>query len=220
MKKPTLILFDLDGTLTNPQEGITRCVQHALNYFHIIVEDRDQLTPFIGPPLLDSFMQFYGLNEQEAKKAVEVYRERFSTVGLFENEVYDGIPEMLDVLKQSEYYLAVASSKPEIFVRRILDKFELSQYFDEIAGSELDGTRVDKEEVIEEVFVRMQKNHYDYGRVVMVGDRRFDIEGARKQNAVAVGVTYGFADEGELEQAGADYLAHTVKELEEYLISI
>ena len=138
-KKFQYILFDLDGTLTDPKEGICKSVQFALHQMGIEEPDIDRLEPFIGPPLLDSFMDFYHMTKQEAEKAIEHYRERFSAIGLYENAVYNGVPKMLQHLKQSGSYLAVASSKPEIFVKRILKHFHLEDYFDVIVGSELDG---------------------------------------------------------------------------------
>lgn len=208
-----IILFDLDGTLTNPFEGITKCVQYALDSFGIYEPDLEKLTPFIGPPLIDSFMNFYNFTEEEATEAVKKYRERFSTVGLFENEPYEGIPEMLEELQKQGDVLAVASSKPEVFVNRILEHFHMKQYFHVVVGSELDGRRTAKEEVIEEVFCRLQHKAEDYDVAIMVGDREYDVIGAKRWNMISVGVTYGFAFPGELERAGADYVVSTIGEL-------
>jgi len=144
------LLFDLDGTLTDPKLGITTCVQYALKSFGIEEPDLDKLEPFIGPPLKDSFMQFYGLDEKEAETAVDKYRERFQDIGLFENEIYPGIREMLRVLKKKGMHLAVASSKPTVFVERILEHFKIRKYFEVVVGSELDGRRVNKDEVVQE----------------------------------------------------------------------
>jgi phosphoglycolate phosphatase len=208
-----LVLFDLDGTLTNPFEGITKCVQYALESFGIHEPELEKLTPFIGPPLIDSFMDFYNFTEEEATEAVKKYRERFSTVGLFENEPYEGIPEMLKELRKQGYILAVASSKPEVFVNRILEHFHMSQYFHVIVGSELDGSRTAKNEVIEEVFRRLQHKVEDYDVAMMVGDREYDVMGAKRWNMTSIGVTYGFAFPGELERAGADYVVSTINDL-------
>lgn len=216
MKK--LILFDLDGTLTNPFEGITKCVQYSLESFGIREPDLNKLTPFIGPPLVDSFMNFYGFGEEQAKEAVEKYRERFRTVGLYENEPYDGILQMLESLQKQGYILAVASSKPEIFVNQILEHFHMKQYFSVIVGSELDGRRNAKEEVVEEVFCRLQHKPEDYDAAIMVGDREYDVKGAKRWGMISVGVSYGFAFPGELEAAGADYVVETVEELMETLV--
>jgi phosphoglycolate phosphatase len=214
----TCLLFDLDGTLTNPQEGITKCVQHALRAFGIEEPDLEKLIPFIGPPLIQSFMEFYNMSEGDARKAVSVYRERFSTVGLFENFPYPGIADMLAELKSQGKILAVASSKPTIYVRRILEKFELAPYFDVIEGSNLDGTRVDKKEVIAEVLSQLDNPSAD--DLLMIGDRKFDVIGAREMGFGCVGVRFGFAAPDELEQSGAIYIADTVRDLHRYLINI
>ena len=213
----TYLLFDLDGTLTNPQEGITKCVQHALRAFGIEEPDLEKLIPFIGPPLIQSFMEFYNMSEEDARKAVAVYRERFSTVGLFENFPYPGIADMLAELKAQGKILAVASSKPTIYVRRILEKFELAPYFDVIEGSNLDGTRVDKKEVIAEVLSQLDNPSAD--DLLMIGDRKFDVIGAREMGFGCVGVRFGFAAPDELEQSGAIYIADTVRDLHRYLIN-
>ncbi len=218
------ILFDLDGTLTDPKPGITRCVQYALHKFGIEEPDLDKLEPFIGPPLLDSFQEFYGFEEEKGQQAIVYYRERFRTVGLFENEVYPGIAQMLARLQEAGCHLAVASSKPEIFVKRILEHFGLSSYFEVVVGSELDGRRARKEEVVEEALRQLlgeealaQQSLRPIEDVVMVGDRKFDIQGAKRFGIVSIGVRYGYAGQGELEEAGADRIAATVEELEEAL---
>ena len=149
------LLFDLDGTLTDPKVGITTCVQYALKSFGIDEPDLDKLEPFIGPPLKDSFMQFYEMNEKDAEAAVEKYRERFKDVGLFENEVYEGIPQMLRILRNKGMHLAVASSKPTVYVERILEHFEIREYFEAVVGSELDGRRVNKDEVVAEALKQL-----------------------------------------------------------------
>lgn len=229
------ILFDLDGTLTDPKIGITTCVQYALRKMGIEEPDLDRLVSFIGPPLTDSFREFYGMDEEKSGQAVTYYRERFSTVGLLENEVYPGIPAMLAELKRTGKRLAIASSKPTVFVKKILEHFEICQYFDVIVGSELDGTRCRKEEVVEEALrqllpgkrynqlrkgtIALTKGGQSDCEIVMVGDRRFDIEGAREYGIVSIGVAYGYAEEGELAEAGADIIVQTVDELAEVLIT-
>ncbi len=215
------LLFDLDGTLTDPKEGICRSVQYALRAFGIEEPDIDRLEPFIGPPLADSFMEFYGMTRERALEAVEKYRERFSTVGLYENTVYDGIPQMLGHLREAGYELAVASSKPTVFVERILTHFGLSGYFSVVVGSELSGARVNKDEVIEETLRRLfAGERRDCAEVLMIGDRKFDVEGARAHGMSCVGVTYGYAPQGELEQSGALYLADSPAGLERLLLRL
>lgn len=212
------ILFDLDGTLTDPKLGITSCVQHALRKFGIEEPDRDMLELFIGPPLSNSFREFYGFDEEKIQQAIAYYRERFSTIGLFENEIYPGIPQMLKELQESGRHLAVASSKPTVFVTQILEHFGIHAYFEVIVGSELDGTRVKKEEVVEEALRQLLHGTEQRRDVVMVGDRKFDIEGAKAYHIDSVGVAYGYAAQGELEAAGADVIVETVEELGKVLI--
>lgn len=213
------ILFDLDGTLTDPKIGITTCVQYALHKMGIEEPDPDRLEPFIGPPLTNSFREFYGMNEEEAVRAVEYYRERFSTVGLFENEVYSGIPELLARLKKDGRKLAIASSKPTVYVKRILEYFSIYEYFDIIVGSELDGTRCRKEEVVEEALEQLSADDKFRKRdAVMIGDRKFDIEGAKAHQIPSIGVNYGYAADNELVEAGADCVVGNVKELSEVLL--
>lgn len=219
------ILFDLDGTLTDPKIGITSCVQYALKKLGIDEPDLDKLEPFIGPPLLDSFQDFYGFDEETGFLAISYYRERFRTIGIFENEIYAGIPELLEKLKDSGRRLAIASSKPIEFVERILKYFEIDRYFDVVVGSELDGTRGRKEEVVEEALKRLwgiediAVAEVTSGRedlrvqTVMVGDRKFDIAGAKVFRISSIGVSYGYAQQGELEKAGADVVVGSVEEL-------
>lgn len=208
------ILFDLDGTLTDPDVGITECVRHALKKMGIDEPDRKKLRPFIGPPLRDSFREFYGFDEAQAEKAVAWYRERFSQKGMFENEIYPGIRELLAGLKAEGRNLVLASSKPELFVNRILEHFGIAGYFSVVVGSELDGTRDKKEEVIAEALQRMtQKEMVSAGAMAMVGDRRFDMEGAQEHGMAGIGVTYGYGSRQELEQAGASHIVENVEEL-------
>lgn len=214
------VLFDLDGTLTDPREGITKSVQFALAQQGISEPDLKKLEPFIGPPLKDSFMEFYGMTEEQAAQGVADYRKRFAPIGKFENEVYPGIPEMLGSLKRAGIRLAVASSKPETFVWDILKYFKLDGYFDVVTGSELDGTRSRKEEVVEEALHRLELDGQPVSRenCAMVGDRRFDIEGGRQFRLTTVGVTYGYAAKGELEAAGADYIVKNPVQLTKLLL--
>lgn len=210
MEKRTDILFDLDGTLTDPMQGITKSVRYALRYFGIEPESLESLTPFIGPPLKGSFEKFYGFSEDKAELALAKYREYFSVTGIFENEVYRGIPSMLKTLKESGKRLYLATSKPLVFAERILKHFHLDVYFDYVGGSMLDGRRVEKKEVIEHV---LQRRDIDPLSAVMVGDRKFDIEGAHAVGLAAIGVLYGYGDRDELCAAGADALVSDVAEL-------
>lgn len=210
------ILFDLDGTLTDPGIGITNSVMYALRHFGIEVPEREKLYPFIGPPLDESFMRYFGMSEDQARKAVEVYREYFSTKGLLENRVYDGIQTLLSDLKQSGKRLMVATSKPEVFSLRILEHFGLAQYFDVISGALLHPPKgYGKADVIAEALNRA--GIVDRNGIVMVGDRLHDVEGAHKVGIPAIGVLYGYGNRQEHESCGADYIAETVSQLYQLL---
>ena len=212
------LLFDLDGTLTDPKLGITTCVQYALQSFGIEEPNLDKLEPFIGPPLTDSFMQFYGMDEKQAEAAVDKYRERFQDIGLFENEIYPGIREMLRTLKKKGMHLAVASSKPTVFVERILEHFKIRKYFEVVVGSELDGRRVNKDEVVQEALSQLFSGaSVERDKVYMIGDRKFDVEGSKAQGVESIGVSYGYGSIEELKDAKADYIVRTVGELENLL---
>lgn len=213
------LLFDLDGTLTDPKEGITKSVQYALKSFGIEETDLDKLEPFIGPPLKNSFMDFYGFDEEKAELAVEKYRENFKDVGIFQNKVYDGIPQMLRKLKLKGKRLAVSSSKPQVFVERILDHFDLRKYFDVVVGSELDGRRVEKEEVVEEALRQLLgERKYRHEEVVIIGDRKFDVEGGLAHDITTMAVAYGYGSMEELKEAKAEYIVRSVQELEKTLL--
>ena len=205
------ILFDLDGTLTNPKIGITKSVQYALKAFHINEPDLDSLCKYIGPPLRKSFKEYHGLSESQAEDAIAKYREYFADTGIFENEVYDGMKELLEKLQKAGKILIVATSKPEIFARRILEHFGLDSYFTDICGDTMDSLRGSKEKVIR---YALEKNHItDLSRAVMVGDRLHDIEGAKLAGIASIGVLYGFGSREELEKEGADIIAATVQDL-------
>lgn len=213
MKKYQYILFDLDGTLTDSKEGITKCVAYALEYFGIKTEDYNDLCKFIGPPLLKSFMEFYSMDEKSAAIAVKKYRERFSVKGLYENRVYEGIEDVLKLLKEQNRELIVATSKPEVYAKQILKHFGLDRYFSFIAGSEFDGRRTKKGEVI--AYALEQCHISDKENVLMIGDREHDIIGAKENNIDVMGVLYGFGNREEFEKNKADYIVETVKGLRE-----
>ena len=212
-----VILFDLDGTLTDPGEGITNSVAHALEKFHIPVPDRRELYKFIGPPLYESFMRFYGLDREKALLAVEFYREYYRDRGIWENEVYAGIPELLEKLKGAGKRLLVATSKPEEFALQILEHFHLIQYFHRVAGSTMDSSRVEKADVI--TYALEQEGIAPSPAVVMVGDREHDVLGARKAGLDCIGVLFGYGDAPELQKAGAARIAATVEELAGLLLA-
>lgn len=209
------IIFDLDGTLTDPGEGITNSVAYALRSFGIEVPPREKLYPFIGPPLIDSFMKYYDMDEQSARSAVDKYREYFSAGGLFENKVYDGIPALLAGLKSKGMRLYIATSKPEGYTLRIIHRFGLDKFFDFVAGSTMDSSRVKKSDVIKYLFDSVPALKHE--RCVMIGDRHHDIEGARQNGIDSVGVLWGYGDKEELTGAGALYAASDITELRSIL---
>ncbi len=213
----SLVLFDLDGTLTDSAPGIVRCVQYALEKMGRPVPEFRELTCFVGPPLLEQFMSYGGFTREEAEEAVRFYRERYSGRGIFENTVYPGIRELLELLDRRGIRLGVASSKPEFYVNQILEHFGLRQYLDPVAGSELDGRRTDKAEVIEEALSRAGYGQHRE-RVIMCGDRCYDAEGAGEHGLRFVGVSYGYGSREELLAAGAEQIAETVEELGQILL--
>jgi len=209
------IFFDLDGTLTDPVLGITNSVAYALEKFGIKVSDRSELYRFIGPPLVNAFMEYYGFTKENAERALAYYREYFAPKGIFENAVIEGIPEMLSALKANGKRLFVATSKPEPFAIQILEHFALDGYFDGIFGSTMDETRNTKDAVIA---YALAETGADKDDTVMVGDRHHDIDGAKKNGMRSVGVLFGYGSRAELEGAGADDIAETVDELQNILI--
>lgn len=204
------ILFDLDGTLTNPKVGIIKSVQVALEKMNRIEDDLSKLEKFIGPPLQQSFMEHYGFSCDEAWTAVRHYRAYFKDVGLFENEVYAGIPHLLQLLQNQGKNLFVATSKPTVFAENIVNHFHLGTFFNGIYGSELDGTRSDKGELISYIINELGM---DRTSAVMVGDRKYDIIGAVKNGIASIGVGYGYGSENELQDAGPTYYCKSMKEL-------
>ncbi len=211
------ILFDLDGTLTDPEEGIINSVIYALKYFSISVDDRKSLYDFIGPPLTDSFEKHFAFSEAQALKAVDVYREYFADKGIFENRVYTGTENMLKCLKSSGKRIVLATSKPEKYAVMILEHFGLLKYFDFVCGATMDERRSSKTAVIE---YTLKKTGLSAENSVMVGDRRFDIEGAHENGLKAVGVLYGYGSREELQAAGADFTAESIAELESLLLKL
>lgn len=204
------LLFDLDGTLTDSAPGITNSVMYALHKFGIEVEDKQSLNKFVGPPLWDSFENFYGFSHEQAQEAVQYYREYYTEKGIFENTVYTGIPDLLKTLTGRHKRLLVATSKPEVFANKILDHFDLTRYFTLIVGCELDGTRAKKGEVIH---YALDSSPSDRSKTIMIGDRKEDILGAKEAGILSIGVLYGYGGKSELEQAGADYFAPTVADI-------
>ena len=211
MKNYKYIIFDLDGTITDPRVGITKSIDYALRYYGIKTENLDSLCKYIGPPLLNSFQEDYGFSEEQAKIAILKYREYFKITGIYENVVYSGIEEMMKNLQDKQKKLMVATSKPTEFAIRILEYFNLRQYFDFVAGSEMDGSRSEKADVIK--YVIEENEISDISEAIMIGDRKHDIIGAKKTGIDSVGVLYGYGSKEELMQAGADYLIENVEDI-------
>jgi phosphoglycolate phosphatase len=209
------LLFDLDGTLTDPAEGITNSVAYALNKFGINVEDKRTLYKFIGPPLVDAFSEYYGFSKEDSEKATAFYRETFRVTGLYQNMVYDGVAEMLEALKSKGKKLVIATSKPEEFTMKILKHFDLLKYFDFVAAATFDATRNSKDKVI--AYALESLDIKDKSKVVMIGDRHHDIDGAKDNGIDSVGVLWGFGSREELETAGATYIAESVQEILKYV---
>ena len=212
MKQYSILLFDLDGTLTESGEGIIRSVQYALEKFDIQETNPETLSLFIGPPLLDSFQRIYGMSAEDARAAVRFYRERFSTIGIFENQVYPGIEEMLKELKRKGVILAVASSKPETFVVQIMQHFHLEDCFCEVVGSLMNETRTGKPEVIEEALRRLDALDRRE-EVLMIGDTEHDVLGAKNRGIDCLAVNYGYGTEDSIRNAGPIQVVDTVSEL-------
>jgi len=210
------ICFDLDGTLTDPKQGITRSIIHALTELGHTAPKADDLEWCIGPPLHDSFEKLLG-SKEDADLAITKYRERYSEIGALENEVYEGIRPLLGQLKDAGHSLFVATSKAEIFAHKILDHFQLSDFFDTIYGSELNGVRSDKTELLAHI---IKKEDLDPAQTIMIGDRKFDIIGALNNHMLPIGVTYGYGSPSELKTAGAAHLCSTPQTLADLLVRL
>ncbi len=216
MKQYEWILFDLDGTLTDPGIGITNSVAYALHKYGIEVQDRTRLYKFIGPPLIESFMNYYGFSYEQAQEAVAYYREYYAETGIFENRVYDGIEELLKALTAAGKRICLATSKPEPFAKIILEHFGLARYFEYVAGATVDETRTKKDEVI--AYALEQCNISDTTDVVMIGDREYDMLGAKKHGMDSIGVLFGYGSRMELEAAGATYIAESVEDIATFVL--
>ena len=210
-----VVLFDLDGTLTDPGVGITNSVAYALKFFGIENTDRRELYKFIGPPLIDSFSKYYFLSESDCEKAVFEYRVYFKEKGMFENSVYKNVPELLQKLKDDGKKLVIATSKPEEFAITILKHFDLFKYFDCVCGASMDGKRSIKGDVIR--YALNKCNITDLNKTVMIGDREHDVIGAKSVGIDSIGVLYGYGNLDELKSAGATYIAQEVNDILKYI---
>lgn len=211
------ILFDLDGTLTDPKDGIVNSILHSLKYYpHITAPSRDELCDFIGPPLANSYMRRFGMDAEVAAEAVEHYREYFRDIGIFENELYPGVSELLSELCANGKKPILATSKPELFAKKILQHFGISEYFTYTCGSMLDGSFVEKKDIIAKIVEELPG--IDKSNTVMVGDRSFDVIGAKTNGIRCIGVTYGYGSGKELLDAGAFAIVKSVDELHTLLL--
>ena len=213
-----IVFFDLDGTITDSGDGIKNSAAYALNKFGIPVPGRDELNKFIGPPLVGSFRNLFGMSDTDADLAVVYYREYYAVKGIFENSLYEGVTNMLEALQKAGKTRVLATSKPEIYANQILKYFEIYDYFTHVCGAEMDHKRTDKHEVIE--YALETAGVTDRSKVIMVGDRHHDIDGAKKSGLDSIGVTFGYGSEGELREAGADYIVNNAKELTELLLKM
>lgn len=214
MKQYKHILFDLDGTLTDPQEGIINSVQYALKRFGVQRENHELLY-FIGPPLHKSFEEIFE-TEQKAFEAVDVYREYYTVKGIFENRLYEGITELLEVLNKNNKTLHIATSKPTKFAEQILHHFNIHHHFKIIMGSNMDGTRTEKHEVIQDILNQLPESNP--AEFVMIGDRKFDVIGAKHHGLDSISVAFGYGTLEEIKNAEPTYLAETVNDLKKLLL--
>lgn len=214
------ILFDLDGTITESAPGILNSVRYALKKMGFAIRDEEELLQFIGPPLVDSMKKYYGMNEEQAEQAVVFYREYFLQKGLFENSVYEGIEESLKLLSESGKKHAIATSKPEEYSVRIIEHFGLTDKFEKICGATMDKSRNEKADVIRYTLEMLGIPDEDKGSVLMVGDRRHDIIGAKQNGLDSMGVLYGYGDRNELEEAGADYIAESAMDVAKIILKL
>jgi phosphoglycolate phosphatase len=212
-----LILFDLDGTLTDSGPGILNCLEYALQDQGIPVPEREEMRRLLGPPLVVTFRESFGMNEEQASQAIDKYRERYHDVGLFENSVYEGVPELLAELQGAGLRLATATSKPEYSATRILQHFELDQYFDFIGAAALDGSRDSKSLVIAHT-LQNTNTHPTSHNMIMIGDRHHDVIGAKEHGIDTIGVLWGYGDRDELDEAGAINIAQNPVELRDLLL--
>lgn len=216
MDKYKVILFDLDGTLSDPKVGITKSVQYALQKMDFDESDIDKLECFIGPPLQVSFTEYYNFDEVQTQIAIDLYRERFKEKGMFENELYSNIPLLLNSLKEKGFTLIVATSKPTVFAEKILEHFNIEQNFELIVGSNLDGTRTSKTEIIQYILDKYTDHKLD--DFIMIGDRKHDIIGANNTGIDSIGVTYGYGSFEELSHSNPTHIVNSVDHLKDILM--
>ena len=216
MSKFLYYLFDLDGTLTKSEEGIFNCARYALSWAGMDIPDETVLKKFVGPPLKNSFMEFCGASDEQADRLVKKYRERYNTVGMYENEVYDGIMELLSGLKAQGAYIAAATAKPQYPTEKIFERFGFDKYFDAVVGSIPEDIRIEKKDIITEALrqlVELTGIEATKENTVMIGDRFYDIKGGKLCGTSTIGVLYGYGTKSELVEAGADYIVERPEEI-------
>lgn len=209
------VFFDLDGTLTDSGEGIINAAVYALEKYNIEVNDRSELRKFIGPPLQDSFSTNYGFSEDEIEDVIKTFREYYSEKGIFENTIYENIQTVLFELKNRGKKLVVATSKPEVFTKKVLDHFNISSYFDYVSGATLNNEKIQKVDIIRDAICKLGIT--DKSKVVMIGDRKLDVLGAKENGIDSIGVLWGYGDLLELEKVGPTYIAEKVLDLLEII---
>lgn len=203
------ILFDLDGTLTDSREGILNSIQYALSVYGID-EEKENLGMFLGPPAHIAFQEFYGFSEDKAFEITNVFRNRYAEKGIYENTLYNGITDLLQKLYDNGFKLCVATSKPEVYTEKILSHFDIRKYFDVVVGSDFEGKLCKKSDIIAKV---IESGNYRKENCVMVGDRKYDIIGAKENNIKSIAVLYGYGNLEEFELSGADYIAEKVDDI-------
>lgn len=214
-----LLLFDFDGTLFDTGPGVTNCVRYALEKLGVYETDENNLKKFIGPPLYDMFRELYGFDDETANQAVALYRERYQPIGFLECTPYEGMIDLVDAVREAGFLASVCTGKPTPTTMKILEHYDLADHFDYILGSEFDGTRSKKHEVVADVMKHFGLSEHPE-QVRMIGDRKYDVLGAAKCGVQCIGVRFGFPEPGELEAAGAVHVVDTVSELKEYLLNL
>jgi len=216
MNKFKAVIFDFDGTFADSGDGIRRCVEYALEKYDIPVGDKSKLNYFVGPPLHVGFGDMYGANDEQCEKLIEAYRDRYARIGVYEAELYEGIVELVNTLKKNGIKVGIASSKPKFFIDQVMKYLGTSELFDTVVGTQLDNHNADKTELINTALKNLEIT--DKHVSVMVGDRLYDVNGAKRAGVLSVGVLYGYGSETELKDAGADFLAHDVTGLYKILL--
>lgn len=216
MKKYDVIAFDLDGTLTNPERGLIASFVYALGKMGVDYGEKEELKRFIGPPIYEEWQRVFGFTPEESSEALLIFREYYSVYGWWDNEMYQGVPEMLRALCESGKKIILATSKPEVFARKILDLFDIAKYFDYVGGADTDKTRDKKHEVL--AYSMASLGVTDTSRVILVGDRVYDAEGARACGVDSLGVLYGHGSREEIENSGFNYICESVEDIAKTLI--